>query len=411
MNSHENAMTAIEFRESDEFGPHVMLFGSATFLLFWVALFAVIVHGQKDSFLLLLVFAGIGLVLQQAAKWFASGATQYQLFPDKLLINGVELPLDEIAGIKWPVKTEGEKSLAVQFAFQKCNSENGGADGYEFMDLFSIAINKLERDDRLLLVRYLQQHDCVQENWPEFCCLYLNRWLTSNSNPKAWDHLNEKFKTSPFWSGFIYTPYVATLCVLSVSKYVYWLVGVTLAISTVINIRLLHGTWFSPIGEMMLAIAAVVFCLGFVAALFPKLQQRNEISLSQKVASHQAAILFIVAFVLGPLVVQLLLTNGWEILGQFLFQLLPFTPTVPLFAERIRDQKDRRDNPQKYLSEATRQWENYCESTLGEDAPISDRSQCLGLKSFVHRDVGNVAFVEDFAMGFKAESFVELGDR
>ena len=116
-------------------------------------------------------------------------------------------------------------SLFVELNFRDCNVKDSSRDDESELSShsLSIAITKLDREDRLLLVRYLQRLDCDQKNWPEFCCMFINRWMTAESNSLFPEHLKDKLKTSPFNSGFIYAPYLAALCLLSVSKYLYWL--------------------------------------------------------------------------------------------------------------------------------------------------------------------------------------------
>ena len=116
----------------------------------------------------------------------------------------------------------------------------------------------------------------------------------------------------------------------------------------------------------------MLFLFRIVTAFFPGLKSKTERSAPQRIAGLQAAILFVLTFVFGPLAFQLLMINGWKTTALFLFQALTFVPTVPLFAQAIREHNDRRENARRYFSDAMRKWNNYCENILGEDKAAND---------------------------------------
>ncbi len=360
MNSNENASPVVSFKESPKLSGQVAQLGGMAFLVFVAAVYGVLVRNQWNAFGVLLPILVFGSALQWVAKWFDSRSTEYKLYPDRLCIGDFDLNLDEIAVVDWPMKRKGEELLLGFFLHSQ--SDEGLSESTEQSDdfLISIPLNELEREDKLLVVEYFQQQEVEHRNWKEFCCRFLDRWLANGSKSYFPQRLATHLKKYPFWAGFVYSPWIYLICLRAVSKYIYWALGSAIAISTVINIRLMHGSWLSPIGETLLGGAAVLFVLGAISAWCPIRIDKEHGTPSQQRASLLAAALLIAAIILGPLVVQLLMFNGNKKLALLVMQALPWIPTVPMFVQLFREQKERCENTDKFFPVAIRRWEAYC---------------------------------------------------
>ena len=334
------------------------MMGFMTFLVLLVAIYGAIVHNQWAVFSMLLFFVGMGLVTQWLGRWLQSQTSEYKLLPDRMVIDGIEVKLEDIASIQWPKKRSNECQSI------KLNLET--PDSEELANSISIPINKFERADQLLFVQYLQQQECKHVDWSTFCSKYVDPWLAS-SGRKLWsDELNAKLKKSPFWTTFFYTPYICAIFALAISSWVYWTLGAAFALSAVINIRLMHGDWMQPVGQTVLGCAAFLMILGTISAFFPQFKKpKSDVSSPDEKAGRWAGLILVVSIIVGPWIVQSLVLAGFRNLGLIVLETFPWIPCIPFVIEHWRRRKSIQKNPDAAYERAAANWERHCQKMNG----------------------------------------------
>ena len=316
-----------------------------------------------DPIWIALVAVGIGAAVEPIARWMVAKSTKsYRLLPDRIVIDGMELLLDEIDSIRWPEKRTGNQLLVE--IYEKADPEIE-------LHPFKLPLEKLRQKDQLLLVQYLQQVEAEHLDWSEFCCRYLGLWLPVRSERYFSKQMSDRLQRNPFWAAFLWAPYMAFVFMAYLSKFFYFGFGVALAISAVINIRLMHGSWLSPIGETILGAAALLFLFGVIISFFPQLKTRRELEPAERKAGLQAIVILVLGIIFGPLVSQLLIMNGWKLPALLVMQLSPFVPCLPFILQQSRKLKERKENPEACFERAMEKWNRYCEYGPEEAEPYS----------------------------------------
>jgi len=217
--------------------------------------------------------------------------------------------------------------------------------------------------DRRLLVQYLSQIDVPQNHWDEFCYKFAQKWT---ENPKLYlgnGWLANQFKSAPLRTTALLSPLIMLRGAMSASYHLYWLMGITVLISTFINVRLIHGAWLPPIGTHLLAGGFGLILFGYVVYLFQTYITAPQ-SASQTVDADEQLIswlsggLLMASLILVPLLMQL--ASIWKLSPQFgahLLLLIPFSPLLPHFWQIRKRATLYRTDPDACHDQANRIWE------------------------------------------------------
>ncbi|NQT14096.1 MAG: hypothetical protein HQ582_15185 [Planctomycetes bacterium] len=228
-------------------------------------------------------------------------------------------------------------------------------------DVFTVPVrlSALSSADRLTLIRYLRRvgADVEQEHWPTFCQRTavplvesleqygpLTKRRTFEKNVAAWadDHAILAGLMAP-----LALPYVL---VTVVSHATYWWLAFTLAVSALVNIRLVWGQWRLPFlfTEIVLAFSVGCALLGVAAWLA---RDRNAPAPRTTVILAWLG-LFVI---LQPLCINLLAKaawNGWKPpLARVVFYALVFGPfLLPLIWLKRQDAPLEPDAEQRWAA-------------------------------------------------------------
>lgn len=134
--------------------------------------------------------------------------------------------------------------------------------------------------DRLTFIRYLRLAgaEVEQTGWPAFCGkvavpLVETCQRDADDAEKGVDKLSSRpeevlerlFEQPPLLIGLLAPWGVLRMILQSVSRKMWWLLAAILAISAVINIRLVWGFWAAPFSQFILGVAGAMFLLGVFA--------------------------------------------------------------------------------------------------------------------------------------------------
>ena len=358
---------AVELKHyHSEFTAQVCLVGGVTFLSMLIVLWRVLVRGQWEMLLMAAMMIGIGACIEPFLKWHERKHSKvYRLFGDRFELGELSLAHQDIASIVWPKKAVDQK-VSVTLQVRVDNETDGFGSGEEPAETqglvdWEIALNHFQAGDRLLVIHYLQQIETEHEDWDAFSGRYLENWLEQPSQLiPVW--FAEAIKRHPFWASFFWGPYMSVIYLAQVPLTIYWAIGFSVAISGVINLRMMHGTWLSPIGESIVGFAAALILAGVIAACFPNTRSRRSVSESERTAGYLALVILALALIFSPLAVQLLLMVGFKILAMLTLQISIWLPCVPFFVQRGRKAKEKKDNFEAHVERANQLWQAHLES-------------------------------------------------
>ena len=359
-----DADPAIELKTySREFDAQLQMLGIMGFLFCTIAVFGGVFGNQWHVVPIALVVVGVGAVVEVICKRSVSNSIKtYQLRSDRLTISEDELVLDRIDSIQWPEKpTAGKLNLEINYRFDE-HQPGKEIDTETGTFPFEISFTTLKEEDRLLLIQYLQQIDTEHLNWDRFCCRYLDRWLPVKSEKYFPEKLTDRLERNPFWAALLCMPQIVFVFLARLPGVFYFGTAAALAISTIVNLRLMHGSWLSPIGETILAGAAALFLCGIVTSFLPQMKAQTELEPAERKAGQHAVVILILEIILAPLIAQLSIMLGMKVLAIVVLQLSPWLPCAPLDAMRLRREKEKKKNPQACLERSTKKWKSYCKN-------------------------------------------------
>ncbi len=334
-------------------------------------------RGEWASLLLLLV--PVGLVLVGRLFGHLTPAYHAVLYPDR-----VELPLSrarkggfalsEVEAIEWPKARHGEEPVRVRvcLANERCFS------------WVSIGLKDVSREDRVTLIRYLRKAgaESDQENWPEFCQKHAVPLLESlqgkpPSNgektygspiPGIVKRVSGLAEKHPFLTGLAWPLALAVILLSMLSRKTWWTVAVVLSLSTVINIRLVWGSWASPFTEICAGFVGMMLVMGIFAP--------NRIGVSQRVdVGGLTAVVWLASLLIGIPLLGNAATLEWipRPVGRFvgpvsLWLLVCGAPCLLLWKQTQREKRQ----PPSEDAEALRRWELY--ERTGESPELESSS-------------------------------------
>ena len=316
-----------------------------------------------------LVFLAIPAALVVVGKWMARIIPEDDdyvvLYPDRMEFPDCRARKSvrywsDVEGIRWPAHHADDPVVRI--------TVSRGEEGMPPWTLVSLKC--VSPADRVKLIRYLRDRgaEMEQERWPEFCCRFAVPLVEECQHEERVPEAGEEVEAPASSPGVILwrlgsgRPFLRgllgpLLIVLVVSRKAWWMVSVIVAVSSVINIRLVWGHWASPFTEACLGFAGATFLAGWLSL--------PDDGRSAKRDSELWGGSFLLA---TGLIGMPLLTNGialgwipaelreWVLWGGVL--LLPLPIVIHIYR---RDRRERRRRPAKE-ADALRRWAVY-EST------------------------------------------------
>jgi hypothetical protein len=274
-----------------------------------------------------------------------------------------EFKWSDVVAIHWPKQRDVKIPIRIEVAPNESETARS----------IRVSLQEISRDDRLALIRYLRtaasqaKHEC----WSKFCymaavplaeaCQAAEPETGDEKPPDGDRSLPSTFmrrygklcKRHPFLAGL-----AVPLCVpLFLSRRIWWTLSVYLAISALINIRLVWGFWASPFTEMILGVSAASFVMGCLSPSRAMITGTRQDEVS---GSH---LWLALGLVFVPLLANAAV-KGWIPIqmGQYIvlvgYCVLHAPIVIHLWRRKARE---RRDGP-RLEADALRRWEIY-EST------------------------------------------------
>ena len=281
------------------------------------------------------------------------------LYPDRMEWPGygtrkIVYRWSEVQGIRWPSGRESHPSIKIMVPRD------------EQRDLPSVRLQALSWADRVTLIRYLRERgaEVEQEGWPRFCHRCAVAWVERSQRAQGERAIpalfSSMFERPSFLAGMLFPLVWLALLVCAprfVARKVWWTLSALIAVSSVINIRLVWGHWSSPFTEICLGFAGVLFLLGLPARSDPGRPKRRDGN-SWAPASSLA-----MALIGMPLMLNAVAINGIpkQFLGWVFFGGL-FLVFLPILVDRLRQQRRERQRAPELEADALRRWAVY-EST------------------------------------------------
>lgn len=239
-------------------------------------------------------------------------------------------------------------------------------------------LQNLSVEDRLLLIRYLRLHaaEVCEEGWPQFCwkgavplVAALREWETdggASERPLVGEFLNRH----PFVLGLIcpliMPRFVLRVVLREVSRETWWTTAGLIALSVVVNIRLVWGRWVSPFSEVLMGTAAAMALAGLFAPADRK-RQPDEISWLR-------AVLCLAMMVVGLPLLGNAVALGWlripEALAEWIAPAILLMFLWPALGSRVRARQRQKEQAPALETDALRRWDAYIET--GELPPAAD---------------------------------------
>ena len=347
-----------------EFHAHLVILGFCGPLVIGLGLFAGLTRNEWGLFCWTPALIAGGLALEWLYRKFSVGMPRCILYGDRFFANLSEVRFDDIELIQWPVqKSSDSLSLTVFYRNSEMDS-----DGDAEQQSVEVSFKSLSIDDRLLIVRCFRELECQHADWKEFCCRYVVRW-TTNSKVYFSEATRDRIEKSPFWFSFSRSPWLIATLFTTVSQYMYWLLGISIAVSAWINIRLFHGQWIGPVAKPVLGLAAVLLLLGCFSAWFSSTEQPTvKTDRELRAVGRRSAVMLALSLIFGPLLFQScgpLLVRGGGILGPACLQILMlfcvFSPMLP-FLWHMRNSNRSSDSLDERYATAVETWDAYCDS-------------------------------------------------
>jgi len=240
----------------------------------------IVAEGDWNGLLLLAIPAALVVV----GKWIAHITPENHaiLHPDRMELPGygtrkTVFYWSDVEGIRWPARRDGDGDLAVKIIVPRGKER--------MLPWILVGLKPVSPADRVRLICYLREQgaEVEQDGWPQFCCRFAVPLVERHrraegvpgaggkpeapaSPPGAFVRRFLQFHSQhPFLGGLLAPVLVATLFVAIVSRKLWWTVSAIVAISAVINIRLVWGHWASPFTEMCLGFAGAMFLAGWLS--------------------------------------------------------------------------------------------------------------------------------------------------
>jgi hypothetical protein len=221
----------------------------------------------------------------------------------------------------------------------------------------------------LTFIRYLRLTgaEVEQTGWPTFCDKFAVPLVEtcqreSNDAEKGVDKfssqpeevINRLVKHRPLLAELLSPLIVLWMIGRRVSRKMWWLVAANLAISAVVNIRLVWGFWASPFSEFILGTAGAMFLLGMFATPDGPDEKRRGIDLPG------VPFWFAVALIGGPFVMNAAVL-GWipQIFGMCCVSLVCLCLMAPCYIGGWKAKRREKQNRPARKADALRRWEVY----------------------------------------------------
>jgi hypothetical protein len=240
----------------------------------------------------------------------------------------------------------------------------------------TIGLRYVSPTDRVTLIRYLRLggQELEQQGWRGFCrkqAVPLVETLQRSRDGKVravpetaiasrleeWSRCFDKY---PFVGGVILPVVALTLFPRFVSRKMWWSLAAIVAISGVVNIRVVWGHWASPFTEIVLGTAVVSFCLGLVARVERDPERHAEVIPARVVILSLAVTLIGCPLLLNAKVL------GWVRIPRGLDSWLPaaflLTLWFPVLFHVVRRHHHEKQESSALEAEALRRWDIYMET-------------------------------------------------
>ncbi len=332
-------------------------------ILFYLGFFSSIVapisvaemlHGDWDAFLGLAFLAAMAAVVKWVGRF--TPEDHVILYPDRMEWPGygtrkTVCHWSDVRGIRWPSGRERHPYVKIVVPRD------------EEREPPSVSLQALSWADRVTLIRYLRERGASleQEGWPRFCHSCAVPWVERSQRAQgeqpllAW--FSSLFERPSFLAGVLWWFALLVCAPLVVARKVWWTLSAMIAVSSVINIRLVWGHWASPFTEICLGFAGVLFLLGLPAPGNPGRPKRRDGS------SWAAACSLAMALIGMPLMLNA------AAIAAIPKQFLPcvflgglFLVFLPILFQKYRQERRERQRAPELEADALRRWA-VCEST------------------------------------------------
>ncbi len=327
---------------------------------------SIIAQGDWGGLLLLAIPAAILAVGKWADR--IEPEDHAVLYPDRMEFPGhgthkTVFYWSEVTGIRWPTLREEDPDVMIKVPREE----------EKVLPWIRVGLRHVSPADRLKLIRHLREKGAQveQERWPRFChrCAVplvealqrLEGAAASGGEPDTPDSSLGALSQGP-WRLVKRHPFLAGLLsplflVWMVSRSTWWTLSALVALSALVNIRLIWGRWVSPFTEACLGFAGVLFLFGLVT---PK----NFALLRGRACPPRVAVCSLGVLLFGlPLMVNAL-ALGWipGQLGKWLGYLGLFLVALPIIIEIQKQKRRERQRAPELEADALRRWAVY-EST------------------------------------------------
>lgn len=248
------------------------LLGFMTSFLAPVVAFAVFRRGEWGTLCFLAVpIAGVGAI--ELLRRLTPEACVV-LYPDRMDVLGIGsrrtvVHWPDVVAVHWPSSRDTRIPIRIQVPVK---------DGKGHRTI-RVSLRDISRDERLALIRYLRAvaAGADQTGWHAFCykqaipvaesCQAKKQEGDSasadarSSEDAAMRRFTSLGKCYPFLAGIAVPLFIPKF----LSRTMWWTLSAQLAISALVNIRLVWGQWASPFTEIVLGTAATCFALGCLA--------------------------------------------------------------------------------------------------------------------------------------------------
>lgn len=354
--------TTISLKNSQEaFNSLKGLLGFASVIMVPIAIIGILKGDWDAIWLLALLIAGLAGV-----EWLRriTPADHVILHADRieLLALGSRRSVvnwSDVIAIHWPTGRDARIPIGIVVGGEERTASR----------TIRVGLQEISHHDRLTLIRYLRAAANVdQKGWSKFCykraiplaeaCQGIRdtdidgmETAGCQSSPdslmRGYCNL---FKRRPFLAGLL-----VPLCAPRfLSRKMWWTLSIHLAVSALINIRLVWGQWASPFTEMILGVSAACLVLGCLAPSRAFLSRKGEVPVSG-VHFWLGLALTVVPFIGNAGVkawIPLAIAKYVVLAGFFMLQ-------TPIFIHLLKlKARERREGP-RLEAEALRRWTVY----------------------------------------------------
>ncbi|MCA9103588.1 MAG: hypothetical protein KDA63_20690 [Planctomycetales bacterium] len=226
---------------------------------------------------------------------------------------------------------------------------------------FVTGLSDLRVEDRLVFIRYVRQSasDIPQERWPRFCRQVAvpllkkaeeikEREIQEVPRPRTFQEAitirsMEFLASHPFLSGVLMPVFFLLTLPAFFSRKTCWTIAALLAITSIINIRIVWGDWIEPFTTAVLGTAAAFIVLGFFSISRSPENKNSRHSLdSVKVFGYLVLILVGLPLALSALE-KGWLPGIWATPLKWLALALLFSPVLLIFWGHKRNERSVED--------------------------------------------------------------------